>query len=373
MKNEQQMRYKSELTVKIARLYALMDDLALDGCYIKRQDNFAWLSCGGVNFVAPGETGNCGLLVLRSGERYAITNNIEAPRMEQEEHLSALAFRIEADLWHRTGFESAAVRRHCKGRIGCDYQAPFGENIAQEIQPLRYSLTDGEVERYLKAGAIVSRAVEETAAGIRPGDTETAIAGRLIALIFREGLSAVSVFCAADERIDRFRHPIPTRKAVEGRVQLGGNFRYRGLTVCLTRFVNLIPLTEALRAQFAANAEIDCTMIANTIPGTSYQRPFLAGRDAYAARGYADEFDRHHQGGPIGYQPRDCRVDFDSDSTILPNQAFCWNPSITGSKSEDTIIATENGPVFVTRPILFPVREVHAEGQTFSRAAVLEL
>jgi len=52
----------------------------IDGLYLKRQDDFAWLSCGGRNFVGAGDMGNCGLLVTFDGH-HAITNTIEAPRM----------------------------------------------------------------------------------------------------------------------------------------------------------------------------------------------------------------------------------------------------------------------------------------------------
>ena len=37
----------------------------------------------------------------------------------------------------------------------------------------------------------------------------------------------------------------------------------------------------------------------------------------------------------MGYLPRDYRVDFECQENILENQAFCWNPSIAGTKSED--------------------------------------
>ena len=78
------MNPAEERSVKLNRLYAIMDDKNLDAIYLKRQDNFAWLTGGGINYVGLGEMGNCGLLVTRDGKTYAITNNIEAPRMRDE-------------------------------------------------------------------------------------------------------------------------------------------------------------------------------------------------------------------------------------------------------------------------------------------------
>jgi hypothetical protein len=61
------------------------------------------------------------------------------------------------------------------------------------------------------------------------------------------------------------------------------------------------------------------------------------------------------------------------DHIIQDNQGFTWNPSITGTKSEDTILATGKGPEPVTRPVLYPVLTVEAGGRSFTRPAVLEL
>ena len=76
------MTWQEELSIKLGRLVAIMEKQDLDAIFIKRQDNFAWLTCGGINYVGLGEMGNCGLLVTRGGELYAITNKIEEARME---------------------------------------------------------------------------------------------------------------------------------------------------------------------------------------------------------------------------------------------------------------------------------------------------
>ena len=53
-------------------------------------------------------------------------------------------------------------------------------------------------------------------------------------------------------------------------------------------------------------------------------------------------------------------------------QAFCWNPTITGTKSEDTILATGHGPEMITRPLLYPTISMEVDGIRFTRPAILE-
>ena len=152
-----------------------------------------------------------------------------------------------------------------------------------------------------------------------------------------------------------------------GGLQLGGNFRYKGLIICCTRLLNFEPVTPELRVQYVANVEIDCTLMAASRPGRKFSDVLEIGRQAYAARGYAEEFNKHHQGGPIGYAGRDYRVDFTTPGVIAENQAFCWNPSITGTKSEDTVIAAKDGVLPVSRPVIAPTITLCIDGQTFVR------
>ncbi|MEA5016872.1 MAG: M24 family metallopeptidase [Candidatus Limiplasma sp.] len=366
------MRERSELQIKLKRLRDVMEAEGLEGVYLKRQDNFAWLTCGGCNYLGVGDMGNCGLLVTKT-ERFAITNHIESPRMIAEEGLEDLGFPVLADIWLNETFESDTIRKICPGgKVGYDFAAPNGANLAGEIQTLRYALLPEEIQRYKEGGALYSRAVEEAAAVIRPGDTELEAVSRLVAAARADGLWAVSSFCTSDERIYQFRHAIATAKPIRERVQFGGNFRYKGLVLCCTRYVNFVPVTQELHKQYLDNVRIDCTYIHNSKAGASYQAPFQAGRKAYEELGYPGEFEKHHQGGPIGYVAREFLMSGSREGVIAENQAFCWNPSITGTKSEDTVIATAQGPLFVTYPVLFPRVKVEIEGTEYTRPYILE-
>lgn len=362
------MTQREEQQIKLSRLHALMTRHGLDAIYLKRQDNFAWLTCGGINYVGLGEMGNCGLLVTKDG-CHAVTNNIEAPRMRNEEKLEDMGFTIHAATWYETAFESETLRALVpSGKIGQDFGTE--NNVSNDVKLLRFSLTEAEVERYQEGGYLTARAIEETISSVRPGDTEHQTVGRLVGIIRAHGMDVVSAMCAGDERISLYRHPVPTDNIIRERVQLGGNMRYKGLIICCTRLLNFAPITPELRRQYQCNVEIDCTMMAASKPGATFTSALAAGQAAYEARGYGDEFQKHHQGGPIGYAGRDYRVDFTTPGVIQENQAFCWNPSITGTKSEDTVISTSKGIIPISRPVIAPTITVEVEGQTFVRSDI---
>lgn len=359
------MTLKEEFSIKLARVRELLKRQALDAIYIKRQDNFSWLSCGGINYVGIGDLGNCGLLVTRT-ETHAITNNIEGPRIRDEEDISALGFEMHAGVWHDNGFEARKLAELVpSGKIGYDYACGAGVNVAPLVQALRYALTEAEVERYKEAGKLVTRVFEEALAATQPGETEHDVIGRLVGGIRAAGMDVMNALCAADERIYRYRHPIPYGATIRERVQLSGNFRYRGLVVCCTRLLNFVPVTAELRMQLLANLRVHAAYYAASVPGRPFSSVLEAGRAVYDAHGYAAEFDKHHQGGPMGYTSRDFRIASDSPGVIRENQAFGFNPTITGTKSEETGIATAGGIIQVCRPQLFPSIELEAGGQQF--------
>jgi antitoxin VapB len=52
-------------------------------------------------------------------------------------------------------------------------------------------------------------------------------------------------------------------------------------------------------------------------------------------------------------------------------QVYAWNPSITGTKSEDTILVTETGNEILTSIFGWPVISVDVDGDSLERPAIL--
>jgi Xaa-Pro aminopeptidase len=366
------MERKQEVDVKLQRVRSFLQEKNLDALLLKKQPNFSWLTAGGLNMV--GITTEMGVtsLLVTAQDAYVIASRIEANRMMQEEGLGELGFKLLEYEWYDNKEMDYVKEVVGEGRVGGDAAVPGVEDVAADVNRLRYELTEGEIQRYLFLGEKVSAAIEKTLTEVQPGDTEAEITGRLAAELWRDRIDPTGYMAAADERADLYRHPIPTMNKVKKYLMLCVNARYKGLITTITRLVHFGPVPEELRKQYLDNVKIECTMIAKTTIGTPMNVPLLTAIDMYENMGYHDEWKLHHQGGPMGYYGRDIRVHHKVEEKVRPNQAFCWNPSITGTKSEDGFIATPNGPLMISKPIIFPTVEMEVEGIKFVRPDILE-
>jgi Xaa-Pro dipeptidase len=360
-----------EITEKRRRLRDYLDAKGLSGVYLKRQDNFAWITGGHLNHVGLAtETGGAGLLITPSAS-YLVSNCVEAPRLLQEEGLDAQGYEALVFPWDQDR-EAALVRQVVgDGRLAADCGLDGADALGAGFRALRYRLTPAETDRYRELGYRSAEALAGVARTVLPGETEAQVAGRLSDALWAHRIDCAGIFVGADNRISRFRHPIVTETPIERRAMITVNARKWGLVVSFTRFIQFGPLDPDLRRRYQAAVEIDCAMIAATRPGRPVVEVLRLGLAAYVDRGFPEEPKLHHQGGAIGYLPREYKVTPDSTETVGEDQAFAWNPSITGVKSEDTVLATLEGPEVLTPPVDYPSLTVVADGIEFSRPDIL--
>lgn len=310
-------------------------------------------------------------LVIMKDEKYLISNNIEGPRMIHEEGVEAQGFMVKTYPWYEDQ-EAAIVKALVKeGPLGSDVPFPGAVTVAEEIARLRYSLTPEEVERYRWLGERASLALEKTLQETRKGEKESEVVGRLCRELWKDRIDPVTLMAAADERVFQFRHPIPAEKSIDRYLMVSVNARKWGLIVSLTRFVRFGKLPIELKEKYLANVFIDCVFMAATKPGTHARQVLQRGLEAYREKGFPEEWKFHHQGGSIGYTGRDYRTHFNTPDIVQENQAFTWNPSLEGTKSEDTILASAKGLEMITRPMSYPTITLTVEGISFVRPDIL--
>jgi Xaa-Pro aminopeptidase len=362
---------KDELNSKIAKINQLLAEHDLDALLIQRVTNFAWLTCGGASYINTAEELGVASLLISPQGRYVITNNIEATRFKLEEGLGEQGWDFKVNQWYQPG---EAVDELTKGlRLGTDGLYPRGENINPELIRLRADLLPIEQDRFRELSRGCAQAINATIHLIRPGMTEFEIAAALAHETQKLGILPIVNLIATDERIFAYRHPLPTTKRLERYAMLVLCGRKHGLVASVTRLVYFGALPEELQQKSHATASIDAKFIASTRPGSSLAEIFTKVQVKYAQVGYPDEWLLHHQGGPAGYAPREEIATPQADWIVKEGQVFAWNPSITGTKSEDTILVKGNGNEIMTEIPGWPEIKIDVEGQVISRPAILEL
>ena len=345
------------MKVKEQRILELLDHCGLDALALSTTANFAWFTCGGSNFVSTAaETGNA-TIVITQRAKYIVCDNIEAHRISEEE-VDGQGFEFVTYPWYDANMNGAIRNIVGSGVLGSDVPMDNAKCVASAVDSCRYSLTPQEVERYRWLGANTAQALAQACHEVELGMTEFEIASEMNAHIMARGITPVTTLVAADERISAYRHPIPTDNRMKHYAMLVTGSRKWGLVVSTTRLVHFGELSQDLRRRHNAVSCVDAAFICATQVGANIGSVFECGTRAYEQAGYPEEWKLHHQGGPTGYKGRDFRANLKTTAQVQDNQAFAWNPSITGTKTEDTIIATSNGPEVLTEVNNWPTTEI---------------
>lgn len=360
-----------ELEIKIGKIKKLLGDQNLEALLIQRVSNFAWITGGGCSYINTADESGVASILITPENRFLITNNIEAPRLKQEEHLAEQDWEFKVSRWDQP---EGTVAELAEGlRLGTDGLHPFGEDIHGELTRLRADLLPIEQDRFRELGRACALAMNNAIYALRPGMTEFEIAAQLDAETMKQGILPIVNLVATDDRIYSYRHPLPTGKQLERYAMLVLCGRKDGLVASITRLAYFGALPGELQQKSRATAEIDASFIMDTRPGMSLADIFTRAQETYAQVGYPDEWKLHHQGGPAGYAPREAIATEHEEWTVKEGQVFAWNPSITGTKSEDTILVKNDENEILTEIPGWPMLQVEIDGQLITRPAILEL
>jgi len=337
---------------KLARLARLAAQTGAGGILLAGHHNIAWLTGGAANRIdASREAGSARLLLTADGRRFVLANAIEMPRLLDEE-LAGLGYEPIEYAWTDDQDPSHAVRaaraRIASGAsLAADWPLPETTPIEASLGRTRALLTDGEIARYRALGAEAGRLMARICRELSPGDDERDIAGLLVDGAAAMRARAIVALVGCDDRLRRYRHPVPTATKWRHVVMLALCAERHGLVVSLSRIV-ASGVPEDLDAKTRATASVFGRLLDATRPGATGADLFRVAADAYAAAGYPGEERKHHQGGAIGYRAREWVAHPGSAEVVQPRQAFAWNPTITGTKIEDTALLLDGRLEIIT-------------------------
>jgi Xaa-Pro aminopeptidase len=361
----------AEFAAKVARVRELLSARGAACALIGSRAGFAWLTGGGRSHVNHAAEAGVAVIAVAASDVVLLCSNIEAGRMRDEE-IVGLPIVIRDFAWHDPAARLRAFAEVAAGKAVADAGvAGVPAEVDRGLIGLRYRLLPAEVERYREGGRRVGEALGRAGRLIEPGLTEQAAAGLLHKLLLEAGTLPWVTLVAADGRIAAYRHPIPTQERIERRAMLVTCSEYKGLITAATRLVSFGPIDADLRRRHDAVCRVDAALIAGTRPGRTIGEALADGVAAYAAEGFADEWKHHHQGGPCGYAPRESIATPGAGESVQAGQAFAWNPSIAGTKSEDTIIVGAGGPEVISGTAGWPTAAVQVAGRRLERADIL--
>jgi Xaa-Pro dipeptidase len=323
----------------------LMDGHGVGALLLSSPANFAWYTGGADNRVDHGDPVGVASVLLTTDDVYILTNNIEAPRMRQEQ---TPEMEVVEHPWYE---EPAALLRELTGgaSVGMDFPSTSGPDLSTEISPLRYVLDEDAIENYRDLGEDTVIAVSESAGSVSPDSDELEAAAELSAACLARGMFAPVLLAASERRLVRHRHPVPHGGPLGKQAMLVVCAERGGLFASVTRMIYFKePDLQTARRQEACE-EVLRRMREATREERTLAQTFEDCRRFYAEAGFPEGWRDHHQGGMTGYSSREIIATPGTQQEIRVGQAFAWNPSLEGAKAEETFVLGSDGPEILTR------------------------
>ncbi|WP_314093945.1 peptidase M24 [Microbacterium foliorum] len=259
-----------------------------------------------------------------SGDVLYIADN-EADRMIAEELLPDDAARIVRVPWWISPAVAAA-----------EGAGVSESRVAPQLRAARARMLPAERARYRSLGTETAETLTDALGRVGPEQTERAVAAVVAAELIARGIDPLVVLVSGSARVG-YRHPLPTAGLLGDRAMIVVCGRRDGLIANATRWVGASVDEEPILG-------VERAFLDASVPGARLDGAFESGTAAYARFGFdADEWHRHHQGGPTGYAGRDPRATASTTDLLVENQAFAWNPTAPGVKVEDTMLRTATG------------------------------
>ena len=368
---------KNEISIKIEQVNKFLDEEGLKGILLTQVRNVYWMTAGLANnqIVLNKDVGAASLLIMRDGEKYVICNGSEAGRL-MDETLGDLGYQLKMFNWYESNPKKDVRSKIIYdladgGKIGSDIDYPGTVLKSDEFAKLRFSFTDMEIKRYRWLGKKTTEAVAKVCRKIKPGMNEFEIEYMTANALRARGIFPTVLLIAVDERIYKYRHALAGGAILKKYAMVNVVAEKWGMPIAVTRFVHFGPLPEELAKKIKAAAEVNANYEAATVPGKKLSDIFEECKTWYADVGFEGEWQKHHQGGAIGYNDREYCIYPHIDGTVQENQAFAWNPTITGAKIEDTIISYKDSIKVITVSKDWPMIPITVNGKIYKQPDIL--
>lgn len=356
---------------RISMLRKLMQSKDAHGLLISRCENFAWLTLGGRSHITLRENEGVASILITENRIQLFVNNIEIHRLFNEEipkEIGDLFEPFEYSWWET---ERPFVLPYMEGKKVLSDTGRYGTE-AIDLTEYRLVLSKPEIENYRKLGITTDRILGEIGKEITPEHTELEVEGMIYKAFMAEDIEPVLGLVFSDRSALEYRHNLPRELKLGKKAFFSVCARQKGLVVSSTRSV-LFEKNPGFIDQHRRNCQVDAAAIAFSRPGTKLSEVFLKIQESFNEAGFPREWKNHHQGGLAGYLPREIVSGPSVEYSIEAGNAVAWNPTIKGTKSEDTVIVRKESNEMLSYPVNsnWPAITFEINGQVIRRPDIL--
>jgi antitoxin VapB len=349
----------SAFNQRLQPLRELMKERGLDSFVLRRNPNLAWAIAGRAHVPTTIDMA-CFDLIITQDSATAVTNVVEAPRLIAEELPSEVT--VQTIKWS----EGRDPLLPSGPKVGSDQPGADRIDLGVEVEIIRASLIESDFERFKEICVDAAVALGNAMKQVESSDREIDVAGLITHSLWQADLEIAFLGVAGQERVHKFRHPLPTDAVVGNRVSASICAKRKGLIASVTRIVTFGEVTDQMISDYTSIYKVEAALLDATVVGAPFSDPINAAIAAYPANGFdGDEWTKHHQGGPTGFLPRDWPANQTSSRLIAHNQPIAWNPTGKGWKAEDTIVATTSGVELLTIDPDWPAFEVKGRTRSY--------
>jgi antitoxin VapB len=363
-------RMLEEISVKQQRVLEFLDRRGIHGILLRRRENVSWITagCSDRTVLIPSSEAIASILLLRDGRKYYLAANNESERLADED-FNGLGFEPILYNWHEQSACASLPSELKDGLLASD--SPCGSLQQVDIAPLRWQLLPQEMARYRELGRVTAEAGEQVLLGLEPGISEREMAARVAHHLLSAGVEPSVLLMAVDDRIRKYKHALPQDARLQKFGMLNLCARRWGLSVSVTRYVHYGAMPAELSRCFQTSARVYAALLNATQQGLNAAQCFSVAGDVYASCGYPGEEFRHHQGGAAGYLEREWLARPGGSEAPTAPQAFAWNPSISGAKTEETVLLHTDRIEPITLGKTLPLIESPAADEIYKSTGVL--
>ena len=331
-----------EFACEKIRKYLAKNDL--DGMLLGRRSSFAWFSGGesSMNFYT--DMG-LGFIWVTKDDAFAYCSNNEQKRISYE--IFEEKFPVKSFSWVE-GPGPNLQKLITDKKVVSDFNLAGAIEDFGSIKKLRYQLNPTQVEIATLLSKRSAEFLENCLKNLKSGMSEIQIQAEVRYLFEKEGIALPVLLVAGDENLNNYRHPLATNKFVKDKVMVVICSLYKGVMIAASRIRYFRAETAQEKLQNQAVAKINADMIAASKLGTHSKDLWNNMLHSYKNHNFEQEYLNHHQGGAIGFESREWILRPNLNETLLENQLIAWNPTLIGSKSEETVLVTQGETKMLT-------------------------